>query len=219
MLSPTTFRRGNVKGMNPTITKIITEHTAQLREATEAVEDFHEQVEKVAEAIREAYASGHKVLVAGNGGSAAEAQHFSDEMVGRYSKDRPAYPAIALTADGAVLTCIGNDYGYDNVFKRQVEALGREGDIFIGLTTSGESKNIIAAATTARERGMTIIAFTGRTGSFKDLADHAIVSPSDKASIVQEFHLHAIHLICEVFDHEPVDFKEVPDMGDPGLLP
>src|SRR3989338_2619391 len=95
-------------------------------------------------------------------------------MVGRYKSDRAPYPVVALTADSAVLTCIGNDFGYESVFRRQIQALGREGDIFIGITTSGASKNILAAAQTARDMGMTVIAFTGTRGPFKDMADLAI---------------------------------------------
>lgn len=150
--------------------------------------------------LKEAFEKGKKVLIAGNGGSAAEAQHFSDEFVGRYKADRPAYPVVALTADGAVLTCIGNDYGYEDVFARQVEALGREGDIFIGLTTSGNSKNILKAAKVAHDQGMTVVAFTGPSGALTEIADHAIVSPSKTGSRIQELHLHAIHLICEAFE-------------------
>lgn len=172
----------------------------ELHEVTKDLTLFHRQVEQVALQLKEAFAKGKKVLIAGNGGSAAEAQHFSDEMVGRYKGDRPAYPVVALTADGAVLTCIGNDYGYESVFKRQVEALGQEGDVFIGLTTSGTSKNILWAAQAARARGMTVIALTGLKGTFKEMADFAITSPSESNPRVQELHLHAIHLICETFE-------------------
>jgi D-sedoheptulose 7-phosphate isomerase len=199
------------------MTKPLQEHSEKLRLALEDMSEFHDQVVAVAEQLKEAFKNGKKVLVAGNGGSAAEAQHLSDEMVGRYKKDRPAYPVIALTSDGAVLTCIGNDYGYDNVFKRQVEALGKEGDIFIGLTTSGTSKNILVAAEQARAQGMTVIAFCGQTGPFAEQADYAIKSPSDTPSIVQELHLHAIHSLCELFE-DGVDYKEVMETGDPALL-
>lgn len=180
--------------------KILKQHSDALREALENIEEFHQQVLAVAQQFKEAFSKGNKVLAAGNGGSAAEVQHLSDEMVGRYAKDRVPYPVIALTADGPVITCIGNDYGYENVFKRQVQALGQEGDIFLGLTTSGTSKNILAAAEQARAQGMTVIAMTGRKGTFKDMADFAIVSPSDMNPRVQELHLHAIHLLCEVFE-------------------
>ncbi|HBE89921.1 MAG: hypothetical protein A3E37_05815 [Candidatus Andersenbacteria bacterium RIFCSPHIGHO2_12_FULL_46_9] len=177
-------------------------HSDELREVLNDLDEYHEQIENVVRHLKEVFAKGRKVLVAGNGGSAAEAQHLSDEMVGRYKKDRTAYPVIALTADSAVITCIGNDYGYDQIFSRQIEALGQEGDVFIGLTTSGTSKNILRAAEKARERGMTIIALTGTQGSFKDMADLAIISPSAIGARIQELHLHAIHLLCEEFEEE-----------------
>lgn len=180
--------------------QIFSQHTDELRAASERAENFHKQCIAVAQQMFQAFAAGNKILVAGNGGSAAEAQHFSDEMLGRYRDDRRPYPAVALTTDGAALTCIGNDYGFDQVFSRQVEALGLEGDIFIGLTTSGTSKNILLAAEKAREVGMTVIAMSGEKGELKDMADYAITSPSHKASVVQEYHLHALHLICEAFE-------------------
>lgn len=179
-------------------------HSKALQEAAEHVAEFHEQVGAVAMHLREAFDKGKKVLVAGNGGSAAEAQHFSDEFVGKYAADRPAYPVITLTADGAVITCIGNDYGYEQVFARQVMALGNEGDVFVGLTTSGNSKNILAAAEVAREKGMTVVALCGRQGAFKDMADYVIASPSDSNPRVQEMHLHAIHLLCEAFEPDNI---------------
>lgn len=180
--------------------EIFAKHTAELHELTRNLDAFHHQVQAVAAHLQESFARGGKVLIAGNGGSAAEAQHFSDEMVGQYKADRRPYPAIALTADGMVLTCIGNDYGFEEVFKRQVEALGNQGDVFIGLTTSGSSKNILLAAAAARQRGMTVIAFTGLQGKFTALADLAIESPSATGARIQELHLHAIHLICEAFE-------------------
>lgn len=176
------------------------QHTQELRAASERAGEFHKQCLAVAQQMYQAFDAGNKILVAGNGGSAAEAQHLSDEMLGRYRDDRRPYPAIALTADGAAITCIGNDYGFDYIFSRQVETLGKEGDIFIGLTTSGTSKNILLAAEKAREVGMTVIAMSGESGAFKDMADYAITSPSKKASVVQEYHLHALHLICEAFE-------------------
>lgn len=181
---------------------LLSKHSQELRDVLGNLGDFHEQIQMAVQQLKEAFAKGNKVLIAGNGGSAAEAQHFSDEMVGRYKTDRPAYPAVALTADGAVLTCIGNDYGYENVFARQVEALGKPGDIFIGLTTSGTSKNILKAAEAAHDAGMTVIAFTGPKGTFKDTADYAVTAPSETGARMQELHLHAIHLICEAFEPE-----------------
>lgn len=179
---------------------VFQKHSKELQEVLGNLGDFHDQIQMVVQQLQEAFVKGKKVLIAGNGGSAAEAQHFSDEMVGRYKADRPAYPVIALTADGAVLTCIGNDYGFEAVFSRQVEALGKEGDIFIGLTTSGTSKNILAAAEKAQDMGMTVIAFTGPKGNFKDIADYAVIAPTETNARMQELHLHAIHLICEAFE-------------------
>lgn len=180
--------------------ELFDKNSRELQDVLGKLGDFHDQVAMVVTQLKEAFAKGKKVLIAGNGGSAAEAQHFSDEMVGRYNADRPAYPAIALTADGAVITCIGNDYGYEQVFARQVQALGKEGDVFIGLTTSGTSKNILAAAAAAQDAGMTVIAFTGPKGTFKDTADYAVIAPSETGARMQELHLHAIHLICEAFE-------------------
>lgn len=180
--------------------KIFQQHSKELHGVLEDTSAFHQQVLAVAEHLQEAFIKGHKVFIAGNGGSAAQAQHFSDEMVGRYKKDRRPYPVVALTADGAVLTCIGNDFGFEHVFRRQVEALGTEGDIFIGLTTSGASPNILAAAEQARSQGMTVVALTGLKGTFGDMADLTIIVPSETSARVQELHLHAIHLMCEAFE-------------------
>lgn len=182
------------------MTKTFAEHSEELKDVLGKAEKFHRQVEEIAKQLKKAFKDKHKVLVAGNGGSAAEAQHLSDEMVGRYKTDRRAYPVIALTTDGAVLTCIGNDYGYDQVFARQVDALGQKGDIFIGLSTSGTSKNILEAAAVAHKKGMTVIAFIGQSGTFKDIADYVLTVPSETGARVQEMHLHAIHLLCEKFE-------------------
>lgn len=180
--------------------KVFQKHSKELKDVLGNLGEFHDQVAMVVTQLQEAFAKGKKVLIAGNGGSAAEAQHFSDEMVGRYKADRPAYPVIALTADSAVITCIGNDFGYEQVFSRQIEALGKAGDVFIGLTTSGTSKNILAAAEKAKDEGMTVIAFTGPKGTFKDMADYTVIAPTETNARMQELHLHAIHLICEAFE-------------------
>lgn len=182
--------------------KTFEKHSAELRGVLGNLGDFHDQVHMVVKHVQEAFLKGKKVLVAGNGGSATLAQHLSDEMVGKYSKDRMPYPVIALTADSAVITCIANDYGYEQVFSRQIEALGKEGDIFIGFSTSGNSKNILMAAEQAKDQGMTVIAFTGQAGKLRDLADHAVVSPGKTTNRIQELDLHAIHLICEAFEPE-----------------
>lgn len=177
-------------------------HSAELRDLLGNMGEFHAQVAMVVQHLREAFLKGKKVLVAGNGGSATLAQHLSDEMVGKYSKDRMPYPVIALTADSAVITCIGNDYGFEHIFRRQVEALGSAGDIFIAFSTSGNSQNILAAAEQAKDEGMTVIAFTGPHGKLREMADHVVQSPGTTTNRIQELDLHAIHLICEAFEPE-----------------
>ncbi len=182
------------------MTELFKKHSSELSDVVGNLREYHRQVARVVRQLKEAFAGGKKVLIAGNGGSAAQAQHFSDEMVGRYRQDRPAYPVVALTADSAVLTCVANDYGYDYVFSRQIEALGTPGDIFVGLTTSGASENILKAAERARQQGMTIVSLTGEQGTFKDMADFPVIVPSQTGARIQELHLHAIHLICEAFE-------------------
>lgn len=164
---------------------------------------FHDAVARAAAALRETFARGGKVLICGNGGSAAEAQHFSDEMVGRYRANRPSYPVIALTADSAALTCIGNDYGFAEIFARQVEAYGQPGDVLIGLSTSGNSQNVLRAAEVAKAKAMIVIALTAPQGKLRELADLSIESPSTTTARIQEIHLHAIHLLSEYFEPTP----------------
>ena len=174
--------------------------TNQLIEALRDTSTWHQQLNEVIEHLKSVFSSGHKVLVAGNGGAAAVAQHLTDEMVGKYRESRPPLPVATLTADGAVLTCIANDFGFQSVFARQVEALGQPGDILIVLSTSGESENLFRAIAEAKMKKMTSIAFTGARGSLARKADLAVVAPSDAPPRIQELHLHAIHLICEKFE-------------------
>jgi len=144
---------------------------------------------------------GCRILVCGNGGSAADAQHFAAELSGRYVKERRALAGIALTTDTSALTAIGNDYGYDQVFSRQVEALGRPGDLLVGITTSGNSPNVILAVEAAKGLGMRTLALLGRDGGkLKDLADDALVVPSTVTARIQEIHLMTYHFWCEVID-------------------
>jgi D-sedoheptulose 7-phosphate isomerase len=153
---------------------------------------------KIAEIIVAALRAGNKLLIIGNGGSAADAQHIAAEIVGRYKKDRPAYAAIALTTDTSALTAISNDYGFEQLFARQVEGLGRRGDVLLALSTSGRSANILAALRTARERGLVTIGFTGAKGeALGALCDHLLVAPSDDTPIVQQIHLTVAHGICD----------------------
>jgi D-sedoheptulose 7-phosphate isomerase len=153
---------------------------------------------KTAEIIIVALRAGNKLLIIGNGGSAADAQHIAAEIVGRYKQDRPAYAAIALTTDTSALTSIANDYGFEQVFARQVEGLGQRGDVLLALSTSGRSPNILAALRVARERGLITVGFTGTKGkTLGALCDHLLVAPSDDTPVIQQIHLAVAHGICD----------------------
>lgn len=155
------------------------------------------RIEQATQACVDAMKAGHKVLLAGNGGSAADAQHIAAEFVSRFAYDRPGLPSIALTTDTSILTAIGNDYGYMHLFSRQINALGVSGDVFIAYSTSGASKNIIEALSAARHKGMITIGMTGnRGGAMVDLCDHLIAIPSDVTAKIQEGHLVVGHIIC-----------------------
>jgi D-sedoheptulose 7-phosphate isomerase len=153
---------------------------------------------KVAVAIVAALRTGNKLLIVGNGGSAADAQHIAAEIVGRYKQDRPAYAAIALTTDSSALTAIANDYGFEQIFARQVEGLGRRGDVLLALSTSGRSPNILAALRVGKERGLVTVGFTGAKGAaLGSLCDHLLIAPSDDTPIIQQIHLAVAHGICD----------------------
>lgn len=153
---------------------------------------------EAARAIADAFKAGGKVLLFGNGGSAADAQHIAAEIIGRYKQDRPGYAALALTTDTSALTAIANDCGFEQVFARQVEGLGRRGDVLLALSTSGRSPNILAALRKARELGLVTIGFTGLKGeTMAALCDHLLVSPSDDTPVVQQIHLAVAHGICD----------------------
>jgi len=151
----------------------------------------------------EALRRGNKLLFAGNGGSAADAQHWAGELVSRFNFDRPGLAAIALTTDTSILTAIGNDYGYDYVFARQIEALGRSGDLLFAISTSGNSKNIVRAIKAARDAGIGVIGFTGQSGgAMADLCDVCFRMPSGETPKIQEGHEFLGHLICGLIEHE-----------------
>jgi D-sedoheptulose 7-phosphate isomerase len=153
---------------------------------------------KIADVIVAALRAGNKLLIIGNGGSAADAQHIAAEIVGRYKQDRPAFAAIALTTDTSALTAIANDYGFEQVFARQVEGLGQRGDVLLALSTSGRSPNILAALRVARERGLVTVGFTGTKGdTLGALCDHLLISPSDDTPVIQQIHLTVAHGICD----------------------
>jgi D-sedoheptulose 7-phosphate isomerase len=156
---------------------------------------------RIAEAIGTALSAGNKLLIIGNGGSAADAQHIAAEIVGRYRRDRPAYAAIALTTDTSALTAISNDYGFDRVFARQVEGLGRRGDVLLALSTSGRSTNVLAALRAARAQGLVTVGFTGSNGQAMGAdCDHLLIAPADEAAIIQQIHLAVAHGICDFIE-------------------
>jgi len=161
------------------------------------------ELERAADVMGAAFRNGGQVLAFGNGGSATDAQHLAGELVGRFLKERRALAAVALTADTAILTCLGNDYGFDTVFSRQVEALGRRGDVAFGITTSGASKNVTRALVAAKERGLTTIALTGKDGGETGrVADVHLNVPSASTPRVQEVHRTILHVLCELIERD-----------------
>jgi D-sedoheptulose 7-phosphate isomerase len=176
-----------------------------LKDAAAAHERMAANVESVvaaAAAISKALKNGGTVLVFGNGGSAADAQHFAAELVGRYDADRQAWPAIALTTDTSALTAIGNDYGFDRVFARQLEALGKPGDVAIGISTSGNSPNVLRALESGNDRGLVTVALTGRGGDAGTIASVHVRVDEARTARVQEVHATVLHAICELVEKE-----------------
>jgi D-sedoheptulose 7-phosphate isomerase len=190
--------------LSPTSKDPITAHLKLSRDALErAAQDtgLCDTARKIAEAITSALAAGNKLLLAGNGGSAADAQHIAAEIVGRYKKDRPAFAAIALTTDTSALTAIGNDYGFEQIFARQVEGLGKRGDVLLAITTSGSSPNILSGLKAARQQGLVTVGFTGAKGvSMAALCDHLLVAPSDDTAVIQQIYMAFAHGICDVIE-------------------
>lgn len=166
-------------------------------------EPLLETIVTVAKACVEVYRQEKKTLLAGNGGSAADAQHIAAELVGRYGFDRPSIPSLALTTDTSNLTAIGNDYGYDKVFSRQLEGMGQEGDLFIGISTSGNSQNIINAFESAHHKGIATVALVGRDGGkMAAMANYAIIIPSNATPRIQESHILVGHILCDIIEKE-----------------
>ena len=157
----------------------------------------------ISDRIATCFREGGKLMLAGNGGSAADAQHIAAEFMVRFTFDRNPLPAIALTTDTSALTAAGNDYGFDHVFERQVRGLGRKNDVFIGITTSGRSPNVIAALKAAREIGVVTIGFTGTGGAaMKSLCDLMLIAPSPETALIQQIHITAAHAICGVVERD-----------------
>ena len=161
------------------------------------------KIEEAAVLILESLKNRGKVLICGNGGSAADSQHFAAELIGRYKKERNSIPAIALTCDTSILTSISNDYSFNKVFARQVEGLGNKGDILVGISTSGESKNVMEAMTTARSRGLKTIGLLGcGDGLIAEACDLSITIPSNDTPRIQESHILIIHILCSIIEEE-----------------
>ena len=160
-------------------------------------------IETVARVCTDTLRAGNKIMFCGNGGSAADSQHLAAELVGRYKLNRPAMNALALTVDTSILTAVGNDYGYETVFSRQLQGLGRSGDLLVGLSTSGNSQNIVLAMELARRMGVRTVALTGQGGGeMKTVADFCIAVPSDATNNIQEMHIAVGHLVCELVEQE-----------------
>lgn len=189
--------------MNAQTVRSLLAESVRLKEKVLADDVRLEQVVRMAGIVVEALRGGHRIYLCGNGGSAGDAQHLAGELVGRFQKERDAWPASALTTDTGILTAIGNDDTFDRVFARQVEAFVRAGDVLIGITTSGDSVNVLAAARTAREKGARVLGLAGRGGGkLKALCDECFVVPSDVTCRVQEVHITVGHIICDLVERE-----------------
>jgi D-sedoheptulose 7-phosphate isomerase len=192
--------------------------TSQLKHSLETLtavytdKSIAKTVTKAGKAIAEAMKTGNKLMVAGNGGSAADSQHIVAEFVSRLTRDRPALPAVALTTDTSILTAIGNDYAFENIFERQVEAIGMRGDVFLGISTSGNAHNLVKALSLCRNKGITTIGYLGnRGGAMAELCDYSVIVPSDVTMRIQESHLALEHILCMVVENHYFgnDFNKV----------
>ncbi|WP_027177926.1 D-sedoheptulose 7-phosphate isomerase [Maridesulfovibrio bastinii] len=189
--------------MSETALQKVLDHARSGVEVREAFfEANSEQVVDIARSLAVALAKGGKIFFCGNGGSAADCQHLAAELVNRFKLERPALPGIALTTDTSILTAIGNDYSFDTIFEKQIQALGSAGDVLIGISTSGSSPNVIAALKEARRKDMITVGMTGmKTGEMLPLCDHVVSIPSTDTPVIQEIHIAVGHLFCELIDH------------------
>jgi D-sedoheptulose 7-phosphate isomerase len=169
-------------------------------EAVRQVEGQQGVLQAIAQAMTATLRSGGKILWCGNGGSAADSQHLAAELVGRFRRERRPLPSIALTTDTSILTAVANDYGYENVFSRQVEALGSAGDLIVGISTSGNSPNVVAALAAARSLGLVTVGFTGAGGKIAALADHLFAVAAPDTARIQEAHILAGHVLCDLIE-------------------
>jgi len=184
--------------------KFISNQVKESYETKQAIyenQDLMALLKEVSMVTIESYKRGNKTLIAGNGGSAADAQHIAGEFVSRFYFDRPGLASLALTTDTSILTAIGNDYGYEKLFSRQIQANGVKGDIFIGISTSGNSKNILEALKESKEKGIITVGLTGQNGGqMRDLCDYCLCVPSNETPRIQESHILIGHIICAVVE-------------------
>jgi D-sedoheptulose 7-phosphate isomerase len=190
--------------MNADITTINNRFNETLEVLTKIKNKQTELINEIAQIITKSFKDGKKLLICGNGGSAADAQHIAAEFVGKFYKiDRPALPAISLNTNTSIITAIGNDFGYNMTFDRQVEALGQEGDVFIAISTSGNSVNAVEAAQRAKSKGMKVISFTGEGDSkLSEISDITMKVPSKNTPIIQNAHIATLHIICEIVENK-----------------
>lgn len=182
---------------------VIDELNSHLKTIQDVINNMQDDLVNAARMSVNTLKKGNKILLCGNGGSAADAQHIAAELVGRYKTERKSLPGIALTTDTSIITAIGNDYGYEHIFDRQIESLAREGDLLIGISTSGNSPNVINALKRAKELGCITIGFTGRDGGqMNEFCDLNLIVPSDNTPRIQEMHILFGHTICQIIDNE-----------------
>jgi D-sedoheptulose 7-phosphate isomerase len=182
------------------IDKNFDEHFSTLELVNDKLDEI---IELVGKELAASLANGGTLFWCGNGGSASDSQHLAAELVGRFKKNRRALRSVALTTDTSVLTCVANDYSYNDIFSRQIEALGRSGDVLVGISTSGNSDNVIQALKTAREMGLITIAMLGKDGGItKKLVDHSLIIPSNSTARIQEMHILIGHILCEIIEKE-----------------
>jgi D-sedoheptulose 7-phosphate isomerase len=177
--------------------KTVNEHIS----VASSISDLLPDIGKVASILIDVFSKGNKLLIFGNGGSASDAQHIAAELVGRFIKERAGLPAIALNTDTSILTSVGNDYGYESIFSRQIEALSKHGDVVMGISTSGNSKNVVKALKTARTLSCQTVGLLGKDGGeIKEMTDINIIVPSDSTARIQEMHILIGHMLCEAVD-------------------
>jgi D-sedoheptulose 7-phosphate isomerase len=191
------------------ITKDIKESYRTKKKILENI-DLIATLENISNVMVKALQNGNKIMFAGNGGSAADAQHIAAELVGRFEIERGGLPAIALTTDTSILTAVGNDYSFDTIFERQIEALGQKGDVFVGFSTSGNSENIIRATKKAQSKGVITVALTGETGGkLLDISDFIFRVPSKRTARIQESHIMVGHILCSIIDEVMFNKEEI----------